>query len=330
MPRSLSFVVAAFVTGTIVFAAPALTQEWPAKPVRIVSPFAAGGGTDVLARAIAEELSKQFKQQFVVENRGGDGGLIGAAVVARARPDGHTLLLSGMATHVVGPLISWRYNPLADFTNIAFIGGAPAVIVAHPSLDVGTLKDLIALLRRRPGPWRFVSPGVGTHGHLVGEYWAQKEKFRLSHAPYKSAKEYMNALVAGHVPIGSVAWLTARQHILSNALIPLAVSSARRIPEFDRAPTFRELGYPDLVSTSWYGLAAPKGLPPDITTRLNEAVGAAVDDGRISRLATYGVELDRKSPDELSAFIKEELTKWAPFLRKKAPSKKTAPSGRAI
>jgi len=203
------------------------------------------------------------------------------------------------------------FNPVTNFTNVAFIGGSPVVLAVHPSLDVRSLKALTALLQKRQEPWRFASSGVGTLGHLLGEYWAQKEGIRLAHAPSTSATD---DLIAGRVPIGSINATTAQ--LRRGELVLLAVSSARRLPGLDDVPTFQELDHPDLVATNWYGVSAPKGLPATITTRMNEAVGAVQDDARSAeRLVKAGLELDRKSPAEFSAFIRAEVLRWAPLVK---------------
>jgi tripartite-type tricarboxylate transporter receptor subunit TctC len=293
-------------------AASSLAQDWPNRSVRIVSPFAAGSASDVIGKVIAENLSKRFNHPFLVENQAGRGGQIGSVAVARAAPDGYTFLLPSLATHVFSPLTARSFNPVADFTNIAFFGGSPVVLAVHPSLDVHSLKELTALLRKRREPWRYVSSGVGTLGHLLGEYWAQKDGLRLAHGdgPGQSTDD----LIAGRIPIGSINATTAL--LRRRELILLAVSSARRLPELDGVPTFEELGYPDLVATNWYGLSAPKRLPVSITTRMSEAVAAIIDDPMVQkRFTTVAFELDKKSPEEFSAFVRAEVIKWAPLLR---------------
>ncbi len=245
--------ITATTVALILLMAPSLAQDWPSRSVRIVSPFAPGGASDVFANVITEHLSERFNRRFLVENQAGRGGQIGSVAVARAAPDGYTFLLSSLSTHVFSPLVSRSFNPVADFTNMAFIGGPPVVLAVHPSINVHSLNELTEMLRKRPEPWRYVSSGVGTLGHLFGEYWAQKEGLRLAHSRHDGPGQSTDDLIAGQIPIGSINATTAL--LRRRELIPLAVSSARRLPGLDEVPTFQELGYPDLVATNWYGIS---------------------------------------------------------------------------
>ena len=248
---------------SLILTCTAMAQDWPTRAVRIVSPFAAGGSSDTVGRVIGESLSEKFGQQFVLENRGGAGGLVGSAQVASAPADGYTFLISSIGTHVIAPLTSAKagYDPVTSFTNVAYVGGPPIVIVVHPSLGVKSLSELVALLKKQPEPMPYVSPGPGTLGHLVGEYWAEKEKVRLAHVAYKGSGQAMNDLVAGHVKLGSLTWTAALGQMKGGTVIPIAVSSARRMPGFESVPTLRELGYADMAVTTWFGFAAPANLP---------------------------------------------------------------------
>lgn len=298
---------------------PARAQDWPSRSVRIVSPFAPGGSSDTVGRVIADNLSEKFKQQFVLENRGGAGGLIGSAAVAASPPDGYTFMISSIGTHVIAPLTSAKptYDPVANFTNVAMVGGPPIVIAVHPSLGVKSLKELLALLQKRSEPLPYVSPGHGTLGHLIGEYLADKVKVKMAHVAYKGAGQAMNDLVAGHVTLGSLTWTAALGQMRGKTILPLAVSSAQRMPGFPDVPTLRELGYPDMVVTTWFGFAAPAALPADITQQMNTAIGEAMDDPKVrERLINAGFELEKMLPSELSAYIKSELTKWGPLSKK--------------
>ena len=297
---------------------PAQAQDWPAKPVRIVSPFAPGGSSDILGRLIAERLSDRLRQQFYVENRGGAGGLIGSALVANAAPDGTTFLLSSIGTHVTAPATSDNppYDPIASFTQVAYLGGPPIVIVVHPSLGVHTFGELIALLKSGR-EIAYVSPGPGTIGHLIGAFLAERENVKLSHVAYKGSGQAINDLVGGHVPLGSVTFAAALGQMRGGTVVPLAVSSARRMPGFPDVPTLNELGYGDLVVTTWFGIAAPAGLPGAITQRMNEEVGEALDTAAVrERLSAEGVERAAMTPAEFTAFIRRDIARWAPLAKR--------------
>jgi len=326
-------VIAATAAALISLAASSLAQDWPNRSVRIVAPYAAGGASDVVGTIITENLNKRFNDRFRLDNQPGRGGLTGSVAVARAAPDGYTFLLSSLSTHVFSPLAARSYNPVTDFTNVAFIGGSPVVLAVHPSLNVHSLNELTAMLRRRREPWSFASYGVGTLGQVFGEYWARKEGFRLAHKRQDGPPT--DDLIAGRIPIGAINATFALAPSRRGELILLAVSSARRLPELDGVPTFQELGHPDLVATHWYGLSAPKRLPAGITNRMSEAIAAVIDDPMVQkRFTTVGFELDKKSPAEFSAFVRAEVIKWAPVLRgsiePKQPRKQPGRSGTPI
>jgi tripartite-type tricarboxylate transporter receptor subunit TctC len=301
----------------------ARAEDWPTRTVKIVSPFAAGGSSDTMGRILAQALGQSLHQQFIIENRGGAGGLIGSAAVASAPPDGYTFLISSIGTHVIAPLSSANpgYDPVTSFTNVAFIGGPPIVIAAHPSLGVKSLAELLTKLKGSKEPLPYVSPGPGTVGNLIGEFWAEKTGVALSHIAYKGAGQAINDLVAGHVQLGAITWTAALGQMRGGTIVPLAVSSARRMPEFPEVPTLKELGYPDLVVTTWFGLAAPAGLPAAITARMNQEVGAALAKPDVrTRLGAEGFEIETMSPDELTRFVQGELVKWGPVVKRTMPA----------
>jgi tripartite-type tricarboxylate transporter receptor subunit TctC len=319
---AVSLTVAAIVLSGV--AAPH-AADWPAKPVRIVSPFAPGGTSDTLARLIATELGDRLRQSFFVENRGGAGGLIGSAAVAAAEADGGTLMISSIGTHVTSPATSANagYDPLRDFTHMAYLGGPPNVIVVHPSLGVSTFDALLATARRETVS--YISPGPGTIGHLVAELLARKENLKLAHVAYKGAGQAMSDLVAGHVKLGSVTWTSALAQIRAGTVLPLAVSSARPMPDFSAVPTMTALGHPELVATTWFGVSGPAGLPPEIVARLNAEIVAALATPMLrSRLASEGIETETMSPAEFTRFVASEIAKWTPI----AKSVTEAPSAR--
>lgn len=314
--------------GTILavcIALPAQAQDWPTRTVRIVSPFAPGGGSDTVGRIVADYLSDHLGQQFIVENRGGAGGLIGSAAVAKAAPDGYTFVISSIATHVIAPITAADagFDPVRDFAHVAFVGGPPTVVVVHPSLGVKSFKEFIALLKTRSGASDYVSPGPGTLGNLMAEYWAEKEGIKLTHVAYRGAGQAMTDLVGGHVKIGSLTFTAARGQMRAGTVIPLAVSSSKRMPEFPDVPTLKELGYPELALTTWFAFAAPAGTPEAIVQKMNAEIGNALDSPAVSkRLAEEGFEIEKMSPAALTAFIKDQIAKWGPLARRLIPAEK--------
>jgi tripartite-type tricarboxylate transporter receptor subunit TctC len=316
-----SFRPACAVLATIAFldtSASLYAANWPEKPVRIVAPFAPGGSADTLGRLVAEQLSSSFGQQFFVENRPGAGGLIGAAMVASSPPDGYNLVVSGIASHVIAPAINSNagFDPINDFSHIAYFGGPPIVFIAHPSLGVKSLRELLALARNSNEPMGYVSPGAGTLANLVAEYFSRKENIKLEHIPYKGAAQAVTDLIGGHVKLGSMTWTTAHAHIRAGNVVPLAVSSAKRLADFPDVPTFKELGYDDLVAVTWFSLSGPANLPTDIVLRLNQETIKALDKAEIrTRLAQESMETEPMSAADFTQFVENESKKWGPIAR---------------
>ena len=292
-------------------------QDWPSRAIKLVVPFSPGGSADTLGRVFAHAMSESLGQQIYIENRGGAGGMAASAQVARAEPDGYTLVVSGVASHVIAPLFSARsdYDPVRDFTHIAYFGGPPIVVVAHPSLGVRTLEELVTLLRSRHDPLGYGSPGAGTQGHLVAAYLAQKLGLQLAHVPYKGANPAMFDFIGGHIKLASVTWTTALAHIESGAAIPIAVTAKRRLTRFPAVPTFAELGFPDLVATTWFSLSGPPRMPSSIVDRLNREVLKALDLAEVrARLDQESIDVERMDAATFTAFVKAEITRWTPLV----------------
>ena len=291
--------------------------DWPTKPVRFVVPFAAGGAADVIGRLFADALSAAFGQQFVVENRTGAGGLVGAQSVARADPDGYTLMAAGMSSHVLAPAASKTagFDPIRDFTHIAYFGGAPSVILVHPSVGAKSFKELLAYARTKDAV-QYVSAGTGTVGNVLTEYLAAKEKLKLVHVPYRSGSGAVVDLLAGRVKVGTLNWSTGRPHVAAGKLIPIGVSSAQRLAAAPNVPTLSELGYPDMVTTTWHMLAGPAGLPTDIVNRLNVAVNKIVNRPEMRKqLESDAIETKAMTAAELTQFVQSEIAKWTPVVK---------------
>ena len=301
----------------------AQAQSWPSRPVKIVVPFAPGGTADLFGRIAAEHLSKAFGQQFVIENRGGAGGLTGSAAVAQAEPDGYTLLISGIPTLVVAPAASANppFDPMRDFTHIAYLGGVPLTVIAHPSLGAASYKDFIALAKQSDKGLGYVSPGAGTHAHLFGDYLARKESVKLEHIPYKGAGPAMIDLIAGHVPLGVMSWSASIQQIRAAKVQALAVSSVNRQPEFPNVPTFKELGYDDLTAATWFSLSGPPKLPQDIVEKLNRAIAQGLQSPEVQkRLASEVVEVRALTPEQFRSFVGDEIRRWSPIIKAMKPA----------
>jgi tripartite-type tricarboxylate transporter receptor subunit TctC len=314
----------AFTAGIALISGPVAAQDWPNKPVRVIVAYAAGGANDLLGRVFAEQLGKNFGQQFFVENRTGGSGLIGTEAVARAAPDGYTLQVAGMPSHVLAPAMNknWSADPIKDFTHVAYLGGPPNVFVVHESLGVRSFKDLLALMKRETAGVQYVSPAIGAVGNMVAEYVAEKEKVRLSHVSYRGGGQAIQDLVAGHVKVGSMTLSTTKPHIQAGKLKALAVSSEKRLPDFPDLPTLVELGYPELVVTTWYSLAGPAGLPRDIVGKLNVAVNKAMGLPEVKKhLETGLIQTKAMTPAEMAAFMVSEIGKWAPVARRIAETR---------
>ena len=320
--RTVCRVLPFIAVGLLLTAASA--ADWPAKPVKIVVAYSAGGANDLVARTFGDRLSEALGQQFVIENRTGGGGLIGGEAVARADPDGYTLMASGMPSHVIAPAMNpARFDPVRDFTHIAYFGGPPNVFVVHASLPVQNFKELIELARGKPDGVEYASPNVGSVGNMVAEYIGAKEKLKLIHVVYRGGGVAILDVVAGHVKVASMTLSTTLQHIRAGTLRPVAISSAQRVPELPDTPTLTELGYPELVVTTWYSLSGPKGLPKEIVERLNGEVNKAMDDPRVkSHLAQETIQTRPMTPAEFTAFMTAEVEKWTPTIKAMNPKVK--------
>lgn len=293
-------------------------HAWPDKPVKLIVPFAPGGSADTLGRLVAQKLSEQMKASFVVENRAGAGGALGSELAAKAAPDGYTLVVSGIASHVIAPLLpqGTPYDPAKDFTHIAMFGGPPAVLAVHPSLGAKDLHELVALAKSKPGALSYGSPGNGTQGQLVAELFKQRAGVEIQHVPYKGAAGAVTDLIAGHIPVVSTTLTTAASQIRAGRARGLAVSAAVRLPDFPDLPTYAEMGYPDLVATVWFSLSGPANMPGEVVHRLNAEVNRALQLPEVrDRLKPEGIVPNPLGAQEFSTFVVGELRRWAPVVR---------------
>jgi len=299
-------------------AAPASAQGYPAKSVRIIVPFTPGGTADTLGRIVAARLTESLGQNFVVENRPGAGGIVGSELAAKGAPDGYTLVVSGIASHVIAPAIAAKppFDPVRDFTHIALFGGPPAVLGVHPSLPAKDLKSFVAIARSNPHTLIYGSPGNGTQGHLMGELFRQRANIDIVHVPYRGASGAVVDIVAGHIHAISTTLTTASAQIRAGRIRPLAISSAVRLPSYREVPTYREQGFRDVVGAVWFSLSGPAGMPAEIVNRLNAEVRRILQlpDVR-ERLSGDGIESNQLDARAFHDFMIAEIKRWSPIVR---------------
>jgi tripartite-type tricarboxylate transporter receptor subunit TctC len=280
-------------------------------------PFSAGGAADTFGRFAADALSKAFGKQFYVENKVGAGGLIATEDVARAKPDGYTLMVSGIPTHVLGPAMNktQTFDPMRDFTHIAFFGGAPNAFVVHPSFGVRSFAEFMSRAKSESAGVEYVSAGVGTVGNWVAEYLGDKAGIKLVHVPYKGGANAVLDLIAGRVKLGMLTYSSVSAQVRAGALVPLVVTASARLPQLPDVPTFRELGFPELVATTWFALSGPAGLPSDIVARLNHDIVKAMDLPQMQKLiAEDAIETRPMTASEVTQYFQSEIDKWQPII----------------
>ena len=291
---------------------PAFAQSYPAKPIRLIVPFPAGGATDILARALSQKLGEKIGQTVVVENRPGAGGTIGADAASKSAADGYTLLLATSSTHSIGPAINPKipYNAETDFTPIAYVASSPNVVVVPNTLPVKTMREFIDYARKNPGKLNYASSGNGTIVHLTTEYFkAQSDTFIL-HIPYRGTALAIPDLVSGKVDVMFDSFVTGMPHVKDGKLRALAVTSAKRSALAPEMPTVAET-LPGFDSVTWFGLYGPKGLPQDLTAKVNQAVNAALADTDVKdRFARLGAEPAGGTPQTFAAMVKADNAKW--------------------
>jgi tripartite-type tricarboxylate transporter receptor subunit TctC len=304
---------------TALLSTPADAQQYPGKVIRVVVGFPAGGGTDIVARLVGQKLTESWGQQVVVENRPGATGMIGAGVVAKAAPDGHTLLIAHVNSQAIAPSIVAQplYDPLRDFAYIAYLGYSPNVLVVHPSTPAKTLKELVALAKARPGELTFASPGVGSTNHLAGEMLRVNAGINLLHVPYKGSAPAIVDLLGGQVVMNFDTVASTIAYIKSGRMRPLAMTTAKRDPLLPNAPTVRESGYKDFEVTNWYGLAAPAGTPREIVTKLNtEIIRILQLPDVVAKLDDLAVRRETMTPERYTDFVRAEIDKYRNLAKK--------------
>lgn len=299
----------------------ALAQDaWPNRPINWVVPFAPGGSTDVVARTLGQEMSKSLGQPVIIENRPGAAGGVGAAYVARAKPDGYTLFGGTISTHAINASLykNLSYDPVKDFAPVSLIAYVPNVLMVDAKLPVHSVQELIAYAKAQPGKLTFASSGAGTSTHLAGELFADTIQVPMTHVPYKGSPQALQDVVAGLVPFLFDQLTAGEAMIKAGRLRALAVTSPKRSALAPNVPTMAEAGLPNFEMVSWQALYAPQGTPPNIVQRLNAEVVKALQNPEVRQKMTQqlGMEVVGSTPAELQAFMAKEIPRWAELVQK--------------
>jgi len=297
---------------------PLAAQDYPLRPVRLIVPFPPGGGNDIVARAVAQELGKSLGQQFVVDNRAGAGGAIGAELAARSPADGYTLFLGGVGSHVVNPSLHAKlpYDPIRDFAPVTLIASAPSVLVVTPSLQAASLSELTALAKAHPGKLNYASNGNGSSAQLAAVLYESMAGVRMVHVPYKGVAQALVELMSGEVQVMFGTLVAILPHIKAGRLRALAVTGRNRSALLPEVPTLAEAGLPGYEAGSWYGILAPSGTPAAVVTRLNAEINSAIRQPEVrERLAAEGAEVVGGAPEEFAFHIRGELERMKKLVR---------------
>jgi len=315
MPKAAALAFAALVW-TVPSAA--LAGEYPAKPITLMIGFAPGGPSDVMARILTRKMEEELKQPFVIENRAGAGGGIAGAAVAHAPPDGYTVLLGTGSLLAINVSLykNLGYDPEKDFAPIALIGTQTNALYAHPTLPAQTLRELITYAQANPGKLTFGSGGNGTPAHLAGEMLKLEAKIDIVHVPFRGTGPALQAVIGGHVPMAFNPPPPLLPHIQSGAIRPIAVTTLARTAVLPDVPTIAESGFPGFDATTWHALVAPAGTPKEVVAALHRATAAALNDPAVRKAFTdLGIDIVASTPDELRAYIKSEIPKWAAIVQ---------------
>ncbi|MFJ1260557.1 Bug family tripartite tricarboxylate transporter substrate binding protein [Cupriavidus sp. CuC1] len=288
-------------------------ETFPTKPIRIISPFSAGGANDILARLSGTMLGNAYGQSAVVENRLGAGGAIGSGLVAHAAPDGYTLLLGSISTHSIGPTVYSKlpYNVKTDFTPISIVANVPLVLVVHPSVPAKNLTELLALMKSQPGKLNYASSGAGTIPHMTAELFKTMTKTNITHVPYKGDSLAMNDLMAGQVQMMFANMPSAINFVRQGQLRAIAVAGKTRSSALPDVPTIAEAGVPGFDVTGWYALFGPGGMPADVVAKLNKAIANGVRQPDMQeKIRAMGAEPVGDSTAEFASFLAKDQEKW--------------------
>jgi tripartite-type tricarboxylate transporter receptor subunit TctC len=303
---------ACVLAGALVATLPAVAQDYPKRPIELVVPFVAGGTTDNIARLMAQRFSESWGQTVVVNNRAGGGSTIGTNAVAKAPPDGHTLLVTTIGFAINAGLQKLPYDPVGDFTPVTELASLPLVLVVHASVPATNLQEFIALAKSKPGGWDYASSGTGTSPHLAAEMFKSMAGIELVHVPFKGNAEAMG----GHVKIYFALVPAVLQHIKTGALRAIAVTTEERLPYLPDVPTIAELGFPGYEISSWQGVFAPAGTPKDVVGKINGELVRMLNVPEIRRrISQEGADPVGSTPDAFATRVKNEITKWTKVIK---------------
>jgi len=293
-------------------------QAYPDKPVRVINPFAPGGGLDLVLRPVLQKMSESVKQSFVVESRAGAAGIIGTDVVAKSPPDGYTLVGATTGTITINPSTYAKlpFDPMRDLAPVSSLGSASFVLVTHPSLAVRNVGELVALAKRRPGELTLGSPGYGGINHVAGEYFAQLTGVHFTHVPFKGSMPMLTDIIGGHVMLAFDSTQATLPHIRAGKLSARGIAAEKRSPIAPEIPTIEEAGGPAMAVSSWYALLAPAGTPRDIIMKLHaEVVKALAAPDLLERFRATGIEPVGSTPDQFATVIREDIARWGKVVR---------------
>lgn len=295
----------------------AMAQDFPSKPIKLIVPFPAGGPNDIIARAVGQKMSDILKQPVLIDNRGGQGGVIGTDMVAKADPDGYTIAVTSAGALAISPSMQKiAYDPLKDLAPVTLVAKVPEMLVVATSVPANTMTELVALAKAQPGKLNFASSGPGSLPHLAGELFKLTAKIDIVHVPYRGAAPAVNDLLGQQVQMVFLDLPVLLPQVNAGKLKPIAIGAPQRVPSAKDVPTTTEAGMPDLQTENWYGMVAPAKTPPAIIAKLNQAAAEAMKDPAVEeKLASQGATLVGDKPEQFRAFIETEIKKWAKVIK---------------
>ena len=311
--------LSALATGLALLLLPAsaAAQDFPSKPIKLIVPFPAGGPNDIIARVVGQRMSELIKQPVVIDNRGGQGGVLGTDAVAKAQPDGYTIGIVSASSLVINPYMEKvPYDVVKDFAPITLVVTVPEMLVVASNVPANNMAELVALAKAQPGKLNFASAGLGGLPHLAGELFKLTAKIDVVHVPYRGAAPAINDLLGQQVQMTFLDLPVILPHIKAGSLRPIALGARERAPTAPDVPTTAEVGMPDLLIENWYGMIAPAATPPAIVAALNKLASAAMADPAVKeKLANQGLTLAGDTPEHFREFIASEAAKWAKVIK---------------